>query len=435
MSRAVSGTLVLALVALLAPAALSWVAYRGVRDALQGEFEQRLVGLASATASQITAEDVADVHLFGDEGAGYGQLQVQLEELKATNALANASVFDTARTRLYDCSGPGLTGESTPLDSLARSAVDAALAGRPAVSGLYAGPGGALRAGLAPVLGAGRVAGAVAVEATVGYLPVLDRFRRTLLLALATIAAGVVALAVLRIRVALASERLERRLARAETLAAMGRLTATLAHEIKNPLAIIRGSAQRLGRLEPEAGRMAGFIVEESDRLSRTVARYLQFSRPDEGPGGAGDAIAALDQTLALLEGEAGARRIAIERTGERGPGPVRLDNESLKQIYLNLVLNGMEAMPDGGTLRVEARCGPREVEVSIADEGPGIPPEHLTQLGSAFWTTKAQGSGLGLFLSRRLARTGGGELELRNAGTRGAIGTLRLPRRKEEAT
>ena len=436
MNRTVSGTLIFAILAILAPSLLSWVAYRGLSQALRSEFERRLEGLAASTASQIGAADVRDAHLFGEEGAGYGQLQVQLEELKATTGLANASLVDSTGAIVYDCRGAEFAREITPLDTLARDALRQALQGRSLVSAPFVRGGRRFRAGLAPVLGeGGHVAGVVAVEAREDYLPTLADIRRTLLLATALIALAIAVLAALRIRVAIAGERLERRLARSETLAAMGRLTATLAHEIKNPLAIIRGSAQRLGKLEPEARRMADFIVEESDRLSETVSRYLQFARGGEARPGAGDAVAALDATLGLLEGEVRARHSAVERSGETAPIGVPLDNESLKQIYLNLILNALEAMPEGGAIRAHVAVAGNEVQVRIADEGPGLPPEHLQMPGSAFWTTKAQGSGLGLFLSRRLAQSAGGELTLKNADGRGAVATLRLPRRKEETS
>ncbi len=280
----------------------------------------------------------------------------------------------------------------------------------------------------------GRVAAVVAVEAEAAYIPVLRELRGTLTaVAVATlIAIGL--LAALILRGTWAAARLEQRLSRAENLAAMGRLTATLAHEIKNPLAVIRGSAERLGRLEPEARRMADFVVEETDRLSRTVARYLQFARgaPEVAAGAPGDAIAALDATLALLEGELEARGVRLERAGDAPrEAPVALDDESLKQLYLNLILNAIEAMDQGGRLKVAAFERAGRIEVQLADSGPGIPAELLRRLGSPFVTTKATGSGLGLFLARRLAESAGGQLKLASSPGAGTTCTVRLPKRR----
>lgn len=367
------------------------------------------------------------------EGPGYATLQVQLEGLRGTNDLVNAALFDTAGILLYDSRDAGRVRFPTPLDTLARAAVRAALEGRTAVSGEYPAEGARLRAGIAPVLApGGRVVAAVSVEAPVAHGETLADLRRTLALAWGILAVAVVALAALRLRQLAEAERLERELARAETLAGMGRLTATLAHEIRNPLAVIRGSAQRLGKLDAEAKRMADYVVEEADRLSTILGRYLQFAKPDAAPGEGGDAVAALDATLALLEGEARQRRVEIARAPGPDAAPVGLDNESLKQVYLNALLNAMDAMPDGGRVEVSWTLARGRFEARIADQGPGLSAEQLAQVGEAFRTTKPQGSGLGLFLSRRLARAAGGDLELRNRPVgRGAEWVLRLPGRR----
>jgi signal transduction histidine kinase len=246
---------------------------------------------------------------------------------------------------------------------------------------------------------------------------------------------AVLLLAAIVVRGAWSAARLERRLSRAQNLAAMGRLTATLAHEIKNPLAIIRGSAQRLGRLEPEAQRMADFVVEETDRLSRTVARYLEFARGSDagGTAEAGDAAVALEATLDLLEGELRAREVTLERAGQLETAPVALDNESLKQLYLNLILNALEAMPRGGHLAVSLAERAGRIEVGIADDGAGIAAGTLKRLGSPFFTTKATGSGLGLFLARRLAESVGGELRIQSEVGCGTTCTVRFPRQRSQ--
>ena len=211
----------------------------------------------------------------------------------------------------------------------------------------------------------------------------------------------------------------------------MGRLTATLAHEIKNPLAIIRGSAQRLSKLAPDARRMADNVVEETDRLSRTVGRYLQFARP-AGGGDRGDAVTALDATLALLEGEMAARQVEVHRAESPHEAEVPLDTESLRQVYLNLLLNALEAMPEGGRLDVAVSESRGKVEVTLADSGVGIAPQSMRELGQPFASTKAQGSGLGLFLTRRLLESAGGTLEIESTVGQGTRCTVRLPRIRE---
>jgi len=421
-------------------AALSLFSYLTVRSALRNEFDRRLENVASAIASQVSPDDVADVELFGEDGAGYLNLQVLVEELRATTRVAHATVLGRDRLSLYDDRGVAFLREASRLDTLARPALERALDGQATVSEAFRASGEQRHAAFAPVRGEGGVVAVVAVEAPVDYLSRLEGLRRTLLLTTLVIALAISVLAFLFVRGTLASAQLERRLSRAENLAAMGRLTATLAHEIKNPLAIIRGSAQRLGKLEPEAARMAAFVVEESDRLSATVARYLRFAKEAESAaaGGAtaaaeaGDLRAMLDRTLDLLEGEMASRKVTLARAGTAPEtAPVPLDDESLKQVFLNLMLNALEAMPEGGTLGVTFNESGGRFGVAISDTGRGIDPDVLKRLGSPFFTTKAQGSGLGLFLTRRLLVSAGGALEIAPRDGGGTVCTAVLPRRR----
>jgi signal transduction histidine kinase len=433
--RAVLAPILVAAIAVIAVAALSWLSFRSVRAGYRAEFDRRLEGMAATGASQVRAADVEEARRLGEEAVGYLALQVLIQQLCATPGTANASLIDAAGTVLYDCRGVEWQGQRSVLDTVAHAALAQALAGHAAVSEPFLLSREPRQAGFAPVRGegGGPVVAVVAVEATPGYREPLAQLGRQLLLITAVITLTLLALATVMVRGTLAAARLERRLSRAENLAAMGRLTATLAHEIKNPLAIIRASARRLEKLDPEAQRMAAYVVEEVDRLSATVARYLQFARGEDLPAGAGDARAALDATLALLDGEFRARRVEVAREGawpERAP--VRLDSESLKQVDLNLVLNAIEAMADGGRLAIEIDERRDGFTIAFTDSGPGIPPDTLRRLGDPFVTTKAQGSGLGLFLTRRLVQSAGGTLEIESVVGRGTTCRVRLPRRRE---
>ena len=432
LQRTLPATILFALAAILVTGLLAWISYSGVRNALATEFARRLEALARTAASQVGAAELREARL-GEEGDGYLALQVLLEELRSSTGLVSAAALDSAGMLVYDTRGAGHQRERSPLAELAPDALARALEGRPVVSGAYRLDGHEVRAGLAPILDVhadSLVAGVLAVQSRVDYLDVLAGFQRTLLLAALLSALGITVLAVVNIRVVGSAARLERRLSRAENLAAMGRLTATLAHEIKNPLAIIRGSAERLGKLDADSKRWADSVVEETDRLTRTVGRYLQFARGEETPAGDGDAARALGETLDLLEGEFRSRRATLQRP-EPAPLalPVRLDNESLKQVFLNLMLNALEAIGEGGRLTVSVAERAGEVAVTFADDGPGIPAETLRQLGHPFMTTKARGSGLGLFLSRRLVQGAGGTLDIESEVGRGTICTVHLPR------
>lgn len=436
MQRTIVFITLFALAVVLATAVSTWVTWHGVAGALESEFEQRIGRIAATAAREIGPADLAEARLR-DDGGAYLALQVQLMTLCASTGVAGASLVDSAGMTVVDARESEFAeGLPSILDTLAGPALRRALRGEAVVSAPYRHQGTLLRAGFSPVRDeTGRVLGVVAVELAPAYLPVVSRLGRTLLLIAVVTMLAVLLLAAIVVRGAWSAARLERRLSRAQNLAAMGRLTATLAHEIKNPLAIIRGSAQRLGRLEPEARRMAAFVVEETDRLSRTVTRYLDFARGSDAGGAAetGDAVAALEATLDLLEGELRARGVALDRAGRLETAPVALDNESLKQLYLNLILNAVEAMPRGGHLLVSLAERAGRIEVGIADDGEGIPPGTLKRLGSPFFTTRAAGSGLGLFLARRLAELAGGELRIQSEVGRGTACTVRFPVKRSQ--
>jgi len=421
----------------LATAVSAWLAWRGVRAALESDFERRLLHMAAA--QQVSRADIAEIARLREESNAYLAVQAQLNTLRSATDAADVSLVDSAGVTLFDAASRAREGEPSPLAHLGGGALARALGGHATVSAPYRLDGRLARAAFAPVRDSLGVAGAVAVEAEAAYLPAVAALGRTLAgIALVTLLA-VAVLAALVLRGAAAASRLERRLSRAENLAAMGRLTATLAHEIKNPLAVIRGSAERLAGKDPEARRMADFVIEESDRLSRTVARYLEFARPgaradahDTAAESAGDAARALEATLALLEGELLARRVTLEREAPfPEQAPVALDHESLKQLYLNLVLNALEAMEHGGRLRVGLADRSGTIETTVSDNGAGMAPEVLAQVGNPFFTTKATGTGLGLFLARRLAESAGGRLAVESATGSGTTCTVRFPRRK----
>jgi signal transduction histidine kinase len=427
-NRAQSTTLAFAALAAAVTVATAFVAYHGMRNAFERESSQRLKQLAELAASQLSAQDLADARRTGPEGNGLLAIQAQLDALCTAAGLANAAVLDDSGHVLYDVrTGLVEPGGASAYDSLAHALLVRARAGSSVA--LPALRRGALevRAAAAPVPGARGVV--LVTEDNPTWGPELAHLRRDLLLLAAVSVLAVAALAALVMRANAAQLALERRLSGAENLAAMGRMTATLAHEIKNPLAIIRGSARRLGKLDGEAQAMADSVVEEVDRLSSTVNRYLQFARGGTPESGArDDAAATLAATLDLLEGEFRARECVLERDGTFAGMTVPLDGASLKQVWLNLVQNALEAIPAGGRVRVSCRREADRVHVRVADDGPGIPADVLARLGEPFFTTRAQGTGLGVYLSRQLVQGAGGSLVVESRPGAGTSVTVELP-------
>ncbi|MCC6651475.1 MAG: hypothetical protein IT348_10050 [Candidatus Eisenbacteria bacterium] len=429
MHRTQTYTLVFAAVAALVTLLTAVFAYRSLHTAFEREFQSRLSQVAGIAASQVSPDDLDDVRRLGAGGSGFFALQAQLDPLCTVTGFSDLALVDSSGVTLYDVvGGEGGVGARSVFDSLAHDSLAAAFGGRPTSARPYDRSGAETRAVFVPVTEEGRVHAVLVAEAQPSWDAELRQLSQRLTLIAVVSLAAIAVLAGILLRVTGRQLALERRLTRSENLAAMGRLTATLAHEIKNPLAIIRGSAKRLGRLEPRAQRMADSVIEEVDRLTRTVGRYLQFARVEGGGSERGDFAAALEATVDLLEGEFRARRVALVRGESAGSAPVALDGESLKQVCLNLLLNALEASPEGGEVRAGLVTEGAGVVLTVSDDGPGIPEEVLKRLGEPFYTTKAKGSGLGLFLSRRLAETAGGRLEVRSRPGAGATIVLSLP-------
>ena len=228
-----------------------------------------------------------------------------------------------------------------------------------------------------------------------------------------------------------------RRLYRAERLAVAGELAAGAAHEIRNPLTAIRSTIQYLHETLPadHPGRDdASGLLEEVDRINEIVEGLLSFARPREAVFVPLDAAEVLRQSLGLVAGRA--RKQGLEVATEiAGAVPLVGDESLLKQLFLNLLLNAIQAMPDGGTLTVRASALPWArgrargaapetggALIEIADTGPGIPEDVLDKVFDPFFTTKASGTGLGLSICYGIAERHRGEIELLSpAGSAGA--------------
>src|ERR1700733_13954606 len=202
---------------------------------------------------------------------------------------------------------------------------------------------------------------------------------------------------------------------RSERLAALGQMSAGLAHEIRNPLGVIKGSAemlhQKLGESNPLASELAGYISSETNRLSALVTRFLDFARPLHAELSPREITAVLDRALhsvSLSLTRKDEDLVRVERQYEPNLPMVPLDESLSEQAFVNLIQNAYDAMGSrGGTLRVTAASAKNAnrdgVEVRIEDTGPGIPAELREQVFNPFVTTKKTGVGLGLSIVSRI--------------------------------
>jgi signal transduction histidine kinase len=222
------------------------------------------------------------------------------------------------------------------------------------------------------------------------------------------------------------------RLVHGERLAAIGEMAADLAHELKNPLVTIGGFAGRLVkglRGDSREYQYADTIVKEIGRLERMLADILAFSRKPTICYNICDVGEILVDCFANCAMALEDQGITLARSFEGGPWTTLGDASQLKQVFLNLVLNACEAMPDGGTLRVslgKVSLDKKCILVSIQDSGGGIPADMLQKIFNPFYTTKPHGTGLGLAIVNRIVQNHGGSIEARNEGN-GAMFTVTL--------
>jgi two-component system sensor histidine kinase HydH len=232
---------------------------------------------------------------------------------------------------------------------------------------------------------------------------------------------------------------------RSERLAALGQMSAGLAHEIRNPLGVIKGSAemlhQKLGESNPLASELAGYISSETNRLSALVTRFLDFARPLHAELALAEITAVLDRALRSVALTQKDELVRVERQYEANLPLVPLDESLCEQAFVNLIQNAYDAMgTSGGTVRVRVatanNAGREGVEVRIEDTGPGVPAELREQIFNPFVTTKKTGVGLGLSIVSRIVDGHHGTIRVETGGNdqQGACFVVFLPASDEAA-
>ncbi|HZH02472.1 MAG TPA: ATP-binding protein, partial [Myxococcaceae bacterium] len=230
--------------------------------------------------------------------------------------------------------------------------------------------------------------------------------------------------------------RAEDELKRADRLAALGTLSAQLAHEIRNPLASMRGSAQMLAEDEALAGsssKLARILVREADRLAALVEEFLRFARPPPPSLQACSLRQLVAELVELMGADPLARKVTVKAELEEVIASVDVDQ--MRQVLLNLIRNALAAAGENGKVRVSLRTTPDEVELGVWDSAGSIPPSDLTRIFEPFFTTKRGGTGLGLSTAHSIVRAHGGMIHVTSSPAAGTEFMVSLPHPKEVET
>jgi two-component system sensor histidine kinase HydH len=219
---------------------------------------------------------------------------------------------------------------------------------------------------------------------------------------------------------------------RSERLAALGQLSAGLAHELRNPLGTMKASAEMLMRnvgSENETAReVAGFISSEVDRTNSLVTRFLEFARPMRLRLETTNVAEILDHAVALLERDAPQYRVTVYKNYSPDLAPFPLDGELMERVFFNLLLNAAQASAGDGAITVKTRPCDGMAEVAVIDRGQGIEQKNREQIFNPFFTTKPEGSGLGLAIVSKIVDEHGGRIAVESEPGKGSVFRVYLP-------
>jgi signal transduction histidine kinase len=222
-----------------------------------------------------------------------------------------------------------------------------------------------------------------------------------------------------------------RRMSRADKLATVGELAAGAAHEIRNPLTAIRSSLQYLESKGPDetSRKLLASALQETERIDGIVSALLAFARPSEISKERHDLRETVEESLELISFQARAQKVAVSKAVPPAPLLIRADRAQLKQLFLNVFLNAIQAMPAGGTMNVETLVmDERKARVTVTDTGEGIPEEKLDRIFDPFFTTKKGGTGLGLSICYNIVKSHQGDIEVKSKAGQGTTILITLP-------
>jgi two-component system, NtrC family, sensor histidine kinase HydH len=224
--------------------------------------------------------------------------------------------------------------------------------------------------------------------------------------------------------------RLREQLSRAERLSSLGEMVAGISHEIRNPLGIIRSSAELLKKkmlkFDP-SNTIPDIIVEESTRLNNIVTDFLNYAKPRTPNPKLCRADEILEKNIAFLSSQIEGHGYEIQRDYDDNVPEIMADPDMLYQAFLNILINAMQAMPEGGKIRIKTFSSEKDITISFKDRGSGIPDAILEKIWDPFFTTKETGTGLGLGIVRNIIASHGGTIHIENRKSEGAKVTVKL--------
>ncbi len=223
---------------------------------------------------------------------------------------------------------------------------------------------------------------------------------------------------------------LKEQLDQSAKLASVGEMTASIAHEIRNPLAGIKAGAQFIKnrvRQDDQALEVIGMISDEANRLQEVVTSFLDFARPSKSFPAMMKIEEVIEKAIGIVQERILEQNINLIKNYDENLPWVIIDEKQIQQVFLNIIINALQAMPEGGILEIRTCLVDNKIEVGIRDNGPGIPKKNTAKIFDPFFTTKMQGTGLGLSITKRILDENGGLIRLESEEGKGTLFTVEL--------
>ena len=418
----IAAFMVVFLVVLLATTVLL---YRRAERHLDNEMGERLKSVASglARAAEVSLPDSLSADAVGDE------LISLLFDASLESDLSNVVLLTPEGITVIDLEGFTEPGEPNPFIALDFSAVTQARSGISAFTNLYRSGDVYMKSAYAPVRSAkGAVIGILGVEAGAGYFTELRELSRVIVFIMGASVFAVAVLGLLFFRQSVALDRAQEAAIRRENLATMGRMVANIAHDIRNPLSIIKTSAQRLRKKYKEDDEVFSYISEEVDDLNRVLTGYLDFAGSHKPSIAPYPAQRIIDRCMLVLEPEVQAGRIELTQKSPGNQIVIAVDEKRAQQALMNVLMNAVQAVESGGRIELTVEKRPPHGVICVSDDGCGIEEKDLGDVTKPFFTNRADGSGLGLSIVKTIVEEHGGSLEIKSRPGKGTRVELAFP-------
>lgn len=403
----------------------TWVLYTRAKAHLDMALGERLRSVAAtlsqvveiSTAGALTPQDIDPV------------LYELLHSAKAENLLSNIVIVTPRGKTIVDLANVSVEGQQNPFIELDYTAVTLARSGLSASTNLYRSGDDYMKSAYAPITSPdNEVVGILGVEAGASYFDVLRALSRAIIAVDVTGAIIIVVLGLFFYHQSASLDRAQAAIIQGENLATMGRMVAGIAHEIRNPLSIIKTSADRLARKYNPDDEVFAYISEEVDKLNDIVTGYLSFARAENRTLEPHSMQRVISRCLLILEPEIEAKAAKLRRKIPDGDIMVLGDDKRLQQALLNVLLNAVQALGRGGSIEISLVGGPKSAIVVVKDDGIGIPEKNLEEISKPFFTTKERGSGLGMSIVSAIMQEHNGDLKIESTPGKGTEVTLRVP-------